>query len=85
MAGTLRQRWTCSTHAGSGYGGECHRCHCVPFGVDQAVLYYYLWSAKISWRMGLLEECCGYIKCTLADVIESDWLSYVVICDPSRC
>ena len=34
----------------------------VPFGVDQAVLYYYgllvgfWWSVEISWRMGLLEE-----------------------------
>ena len=46
-------RWTCSTHAGSGLCGcgggvvECHRCPCVPFGVDQAVLYYWhcLWTS----------------------------------------
>ena len=44
-------KWTCSTHAGSGCGGgvvECHRRHCVPFGVDQAVLYYWhcLWTSS---------------------------------------
>ena len=33
----------------------CHQCHCVPFGIDQAVLYYwhcglpvgFRWSVKI--------------------------------------
>ena len=57
-------RWTCSTHAGSGLcgcGREFHRRHCVPFGVDQAVLLLALfvdfrWSVDISWIMGLLEE-----------------------------
>ena len=46
-------RWTRSTHAGNGLCGssggvvECHRHHCVPFGVDQAVLYYWhcLWTS----------------------------------------
>ena len=55
-------RWTCSTHAGSG-GGVVGR-HCVPFGVDQAVLYYWhcLWtSVKISWRMGFIEEQDGAV------------------------
>ena len=43
-------RWPCSTHAESGLCRgvvECHRCHGVPYGVDQAVLYYWhcLWSS----------------------------------------
>ena len=46
-------RWTCSTHAGSGWcdccGGvvKCHRSLSVAFGVDQAVLYYWhcLWTS----------------------------------------
>ena len=50
--------WACSTHAGSGLCGsgrgvvECHRHPCVPFGVDQAVLYYWhcLWTSGGRWK-----------------------------------
>ena len=41
------------------YGGgvvECHRRHCMPFGVDKAVLYYWhcLWAS--GGRSKFLEE-----------------------------
>ena len=57
------RRWTCSTHAGSrlcGCGGgvvECHRCHCVSFDVDQAVLYYW--------------HCCGGLLVVGQNFLES--------------
>ena len=45
------RRWTCSTHAGSGLCGECHRRPC---GVDQAVLYYWhcLWTSVLKEQDG---------------------------------
>ena len=42
------RRWACTTHAGSGLC-DCGTVDvlCVPFGVDQAVLYYWhcLWTS----------------------------------------
>ena len=66
-------RWICSTHAGSGLCGcgggvvECHRRHCVPFCVDQAVLYYWhcLWTSggrsKFIGEWASLWCCCGFV------------------------
>ena len=50
-------RLICSTHAGSGLcvcDGECHWCHCVPFSVVQAVLYYWhcLWTFSGQSKLG---------------------------------
>ena len=58
-------RWICSIHVGSGLCGcgggvvECHRHHCVAFGVVLAVLYY-LWTSGGLLAVGqnFLENWC---------------------------
>ena len=70
-------RWICYTNTGSGLcgcGGGVVEYRCVPFGVVQAVLYWWhclwtsggllvglQWSVKISWRMSVLEEEDGAV------------------------